>query len=115
MSQGLLCNQVYRLIRFVWNKYLLLRDVNSYLTLKKKIQLWKTFMDPIPKKQAPAICLFLSGNTRKAELQLLVEIFNSHEGVTELMKTLDILYVKDKDQIIYEAYDEFENLYDRLT
>ena len=65
-------------------------------------------MNLITKKQAPAICLSLAGRAREAALQLSVETLNSDEGVTELMKALDSLYLKDKDQLIYEAYDNFE-------
>ena len=85
-----------------------LRDVDSYLTWKKEIQLWKTFMDLIPRKQASAICMSLARRACEAALQLSVETLNSDEGKTELMKALDSLYLKDKDQLIYEAYDNFE-------
>ena len=68
----------------------------------------KTFMDLILKKPAPAICLSLAGRAREAALQLSVETLNSNEGVTELMKALYSLYLKDKDQLIFEAYDKFE-------
>ena len=61
----------------------------------------------IPKKQTPAIYLSLAGRACEAALQLSVKILNSDEGVTELMKALDSLYLKDKDQFIYEAYDNF--------
>ena len=55
----------------------------------------KTFTDLIPKKQAPAICLSLTGGGREAALQLSIETLNS-EGP------------KYKDQLIYGAYDNFE-------
>ena len=56
----------------------------------------------------PACFLSLAGRAREAALQLSVETLNSDEGVTELMKALDSLYLKDKDQLICEAYDNFE-------
>ena len=75
-----------------------LRDVDSYITWKKEIQLRKTFMDIVLKKQASALCLSLAGRACEAALQLSVETLNSDEGVTELMKAFDIL--ENKDQLI---------------
>ena len=51
----------------------------------------------------------LTGKTREAALELSVENLNSDTGVVQLLAKLDELYLKDKDQLAYAAYDSFEN------
>ena len=87
----------------------LLKEDPNYELWKKEIKLWKTFTDLDAKKQGAAICLLLTGKARKAELQLSVESLNSDTGVVQLLAKLDELYLKDKDQLAYAAYDSFEN------
>ena len=87
----------------------LLKEHANYELWKKEIKLWKTFTDLDAKKQGPAICLSLTGKAREAALELSVENLNSDTGVVQLLAKLDELYLKDKDQLAYAAYDSFEN------
>ena len=60
------------------------------------------------KKQAPAILLTLNGQSREAALELDIADLNCDNGVKNLMKKLDDLYLKDSQHLAYEAYEEFE-------
>ena len=86
----------------------LLKEDSNYELWKKKIKLWKTFTDLDAKKQGPAICLPLTGKAREAALELSVEGLNNDIGVVQLLAKLDDLYLKDKDQLAYAAYDSSE-------
>ena len=85
-----------------------LREDISYDQWKKEIQLWKTFTDLPDAKQGPAICLALTGKAREAVLELDIEAISSEDGVKSLLERLDKLYLRDRDQTIYAAYEKFE-------
>ena len=87
----------------------LLKEDSSYKLWKKEIKLWKTFTDLDAKKQGPAIWLLYTGKAREAASELSVENLDSDTGVVQLLAKLDELYLKDKDQLAYAAYDSFEN------
>ena len=87
----------------------LLKEYSNYELWKKEISLWKTFTYLDAKKQDPAIFLALNGKARETALELSVENLNSDTGVVQLLAKLDKLYLKDKDQLAYAAYDSFEN------
>ena len=87
----------------------LLKDDSNCELWKKEIKLWKTFTDLDAEKQGPAICLSLTGKAREAALELLVEDLSSETGVVQLLAQLDELYLNDKVQLAYTAYDSFEN------
>ena len=93
----------------------LLKEDSNYELWKKEIKLWKTFTDLDAKKQGPAICLSLTGKACEAPLELSVENLKSDTGVVQLLVKLDDLYLKDKDQLAYAAYDSFKTLKDLLT
>ena len=76
---------------------------------KNKIKLRKTFTDLDAKKQGLAICLSLTGKARETALELSVENVNIDTGVVQLLAKLDELYLKDKDQLSYAAYDSSDN------
>ena len=50
----------------------------------------------------------LEGKARKAALELEVEQINNKDGIKNIVSQLDKLYLKDKTQSAYEAYDNFE-------
>ena len=70
--------------------------------------LWETFTDLSAEKRAPAICLCLTGRARDAVLELDITKLNSVTGIKELIAKLDTLFLKDTEQRIYGAYDDFE-------
>ena len=70
--------------------------------------LWETFTDLSAEKRAPAICLSLTGRGRDAVLELDITKLNSVTGVKELIAKLDTIFLKDTEQRIYGAYDDFE-------
>ena len=80
----------------------------SYTKWKKELAIWQTFTNLEPKKRAPAIFLTLEGQARDAVLEMEIEKLNCDDGVQELLKTLDVLYLKDECTLAYEAYESFE-------
>ena len=80
----------------------------SYETWKKEVKIWEIFTSLDKKKQAPAILLTLNGQSREAALELDIADLNCDNGVKNLMKKLDDLYLKDSQHLAYEAYEEFE-------
>ena len=64
-------------------------------------------------KQAPAICFALSGKARETALELDIQSLNHEDGVKIVFERLDRLYLRDREQTIYAAYDNFENLCDQ--
>ena len=85
----------------------LTKDIN-YATWKKEISIWQLFTSFEKKKQAPAIFLLFSGQTREAVLQLELDKLNDDNGVKNLLEKLDKLYLKDDTHSAYEAYERFE-------
>ena len=59
------------------------------------------------KKQGLAIFLSLEGKAREAVLELEVEQLNDDNGVAKVLAQLDKLYLKDKLQLSFQAYDAF--------
>ena len=80
----------------------------SYETWKKEIQIWQMYTSIEKTKQAPAIFLTLTGQSREAILEMDINVLNTDEGVEKLITKLDSLYLKDSQHSAYEAYDKFE-------
>ena len=90
-------------------RLLLSLKMNQSMKLgKKELSLWQIFTDLSKSKQAPAICLSLSGRTREEALEINIDKLHSDTGVQELITKLDSLFLKDSEQTIYAAYDTFE-------
>ena len=66
------------------------------------------FTDLSKSRQVPAIFLTLEGKTREAILELEVDKLSCDGGVKNIIEQLDKLYLKDKTQTAYLAYDQFE-------
>ena len=75
----------------------------------KELQIWESFTDIPGAKRGPAVFLSLQGKAREAALELGVEQINNKDGVKNIVAKLDKLYLKDKSQSTYEAYDNFEH------
>ena len=67
-----------------------------------------TFTDPDKKTQGPAIFLSLNGNPRASVLELDVGVISGDKGVEAILEQLDKLYLKDRHQTAYLAYEAFE-------
>ena len=76
----------------------------------KEIKIWECFTDLPKKKQAPAIFLTLEGKAREAVLELSVDSLNCDDGIENVIKQLDKLFLIDKAQSAYQTYDSFEKL-----
>ena len=85
-----------------------LEKCTSYETWLKEIEIWQTFTDLDPKKQGAAIFLTLEGQAREAVLELEVAKISATDGVKQIINKLDSLFLKDKTQSAFEAYDCFE-------
>ena len=85
-----------------------LSKCSSYEAWLKEIQIWQAFTDLADVKQGPAIFLTLEGRSREAVLELDVSKISAKDGVKTIIEKLDSLYLKDKTQSAFEAYDSFE-------
>ena len=80
----------------------------SYEAWKKELAIWTTFTDLDKKKQGPAIFLSLNGKPRASVLELDVGVVSGDKGVEAILEQLDKLYLKDRHQTAYLAYEAFE-------
>ena len=83
---------------------------HTYDMWLKEIKIWECFTDLPKRKQAPAIFLTLEGKAREAVLQLPVDSLNCDDGIANVVKQLDKLFLVDKAQSAYQTYDSFEKL-----
>ena len=82
---------------------------SSYESWLKEVAIWQAFTSLEDTKQGPAIFLSLEGRAREAVLELEVKDISNKNGVKTILDKLNTLYLKDKTQSAYEAYDKFEN------
>ena len=80
----------------------------NYDTWLKEIRIWQSFTDLVSEQQRPAIFLTLEGKAREAVLEVDIAQLNHKDGVKNLTAKLDSLFLKDRTQQAYEAYDLFE-------
>ena len=85
-----------------------LSKCSSYEAWQKEIKIWQAFTDLPAGKQGPGIFLTLEGRSREAVLELDVAKISAADGVKTIIEKLDGLYLKDKTQSAFEAYDAFE-------
>ena len=84
-----------------------LREDVPYENWKKEINIWQRFTTLEKKKQGLAIFLSLEGKAREAVLELEIDEMNEDDGVKKVLAQLDKLYLKDKLQLSFQAYDNF--------
>ena len=80
----------------------------SYDYWLKEIKIWQSFTDISEEKQGPAVFFTLEGKACEAAIELEVEEINHKDGIKNIIKKLDKLYLKDQTQAAYERYDNFE-------
>ena len=85
-----------------------LNDKITYENWKKEIQVWQMVTTLNANKQAPAIFLTLQGKAREAILELDIATLAADDGVTILTGKLDDLFLSNKEQSAYAAYEKFE-------
>ena len=85
-----------------------LREDIPYESWKKEIQIWQRFTSLEKEKQALAIFLSLEGKARETVLEVEVDDLNKDDGVEKVLAKLDNLFLKDKLQLAYTSYDNFE-------
>ena len=85
-----------------------LSSCSSYEVWLKELKIWQIFTDLAKSKQGPAIFLTLEGRSREAVLELEPEKIGADDGVATIIEKLDSLFLKDKTQSAFEAYDAFE-------
>ena len=85
-----------------------LREDIPYESSKKEIQIWQRFTSLAKEKQALAIFLSLEGKARETVLEVEVDDLNKDDGVEKVLAKLDNLFLKDKLQLAYTSYDNFE-------
>ena len=76
---------------------------------KKEIAIWQAFIDLNAEKQGPVIFLTLSGKAREAVLELDVSKLTDKDGVKNVISKLDTLYLENKTQSAYAAYENFKH------
>ena len=82
-------------------------NYKSYEAWKEELAIWTTFTD-LDKKQGPAMFLSLKGKPRASVLELDVGVISRDKGMEEILEQLDKLYLKDRHQTAYLAYEAFE-------
>ena len=73
-----------------------LTNSTCYEDCLKEIEIWQTFADLTDEKQGPAIFLTLEGKARETVFNLDIEEIKAKNGVENIVKALNKLYLKDK-------------------
>ena len=74
----------------------------------KELKLWSICSKVDKKEQGPAVALTLDGRAKAAVLEMEITDLNADDGLAKLITKLDGLFLKDENQRIYVAYEEFE-------
>ena len=86
-----------------------LNDKISYINWKKEITIWNKYTTLKPEQKGPAIFFQLEGEAREAIRELGDTLTNPENGVKEVIKMLDHMYLKDECILAYESYEIFES------
>lgn len=85
-----------------------MRDGLKYEDWKKEFQIWQAFTELEEKRQGGALFLTLSGKSREAVLaNVAVDAIKETNGVAVILLALDNLFLKDKAESGFDAFDEF--------
>lgn len=83
-------------------------DGLSYKDWVKELEIWSRFTEMNKNKQGGALFLTLEGKPRRTVLdEVTADQIDSADGVKHITKVLDALFLKDKSQMGFQAYDEF--------
>ena len=75
----------------------------------KELAIWQLYTDLDKKKQGPALTLSLTGKARDCVLELPVDDIGTEGSVKKIIDRRDKLFLKDKVQNAYIAYETFES------
>ena len=85
-----------------------MREELQYEDWKKELQIWVAFTDIEKKRQGGALFFTLSGKPREAVLaEIDVDKLKTDDGVKTIVETLDKLYLQDKAESGFQAFDSF--------
>ena len=87
----------------------LLSASSNYNSWKKSGTIWSTFTSSPAAKQGAAVFLTLEGSARDAVLELSRDQISGDNGLPNVIKRLDELYLKDETLQKYEAFNAFDN------
>ena len=87
-----------------------LDDGKDYLTCtwKKEVEIWKLGTTAKDTQQAPRLVGFMQGKAHEAALQIPAEELGSTNGVKKLIEGLDLVFLKDETQSLFQAIESFE-------
>ena len=86
-----------------------LDDKMTYEMWKKQLQLWQICSRLDKDQQASELILSLSGKAREAALEMDITEIHVDDGVDNVIKKLDGLFLKDENQLIYVSLKKFEH------
>lgn len=81
----------------------------DYEQWKKDLLLWTEFTDLEKNKMAIAVHLSLSGRARKASSELASGELKCDDGIKNLIKKLDRIFLQDENWRVFNNYLQFEN------
>ena len=81
----------------------------TYDMWKKQLDLWKICCRLDKNQQASELILSLTGKAREAALELDIKEIHTDNGVENVIKKLDGLFLKDENQLIYVSLKKFEH------
>ena len=86
-----------------------MREGLPYEDWKKEVKIWMSFTDLAKVKQGGALFLSLEGRNRDAVLAEIdnTDTIHSDAGLNTVIKALDKIYLKDKTESGFEAFDSF--------
>ena len=84
-----------------------LDDSTNYSDWKLRVNNWILYTKTEKSKQAATLIGHMRGRPERAAIQLDVKTLCKDEGVAELLKELDKLYLPDVTQQIFNSLDEF--------
>lgn len=86
----------------------LMRDQLPYVEWKKELEIWSDCTELTKERQGGALFLTLVGKARQAvHAGVSGDKIKSDKGVKEITDCLDELFMKDKSQSGFAAYDDF--------
>ena len=87
----------------------LLSKYKTYTDWKKLLQIWTDITYLEKKKQGPALVLTLDGKAQEAALELTSDEITADDGIENIVKRLDKIYMKDALAEKYNAIENFES------
>ena len=85
-------------------------DKMTYDEWKTEIELWSTITDAPKSKQGGLLFFTLQGDARDTiRSKLEMKQISADDGLQNIIKTLDELYLKDSNQRSFAAYEDFIN------